>query len=378
MKKYAISLFSGMGGDTQGLIDAGYDVVAYCEKCSYIRETHDLNFKGCQLLGDVFEGKNKGNIKKVKNEEFLKYKNYNNQGIDIIFAGFPCQGFSSAGKKKVDDNRNTLFHEFVRATKLIQPKFIIGENVKGLLSRKTKEGEGYIDIITKEFENIGYTIKYEVMKASEYNIPQNRIRLIIVGVRNDIIEKTKKEYIFPSKIINENLNLKKIIEFSMDGAIKVERGDLSDGFEGVCLTQIPKHSIITDLTNEEDQIVENIHPYMRDLVKKKDYYYKDKHYPFRLQFGSRIPVGGQIVDVSKPINTIICTYERQPRFLVMLKNKNGYYLRCLLPKELKQCQGFHKDFKFPDNQTKKQKIIQIGNAVPPPLITLVAKQFELF
>ena len=93
-------------------------------------------------------------MSKIKDEEFLQYKDT----IDLIFAGFPCQGFSQAGKKLPNDPRNTLFREFLRATKLIKPKYIIGENVKGLLKRKTHTDELYIDIIKKEFELLGYTI----------------------------------------------------------------------------------------------------------------------------------------------------------------------------------------------------------------------------
>ena len=142
----AISLFSGMGGDSLGLIQAGFQLEAYSEKESVFRETHKANFPNCSLLGENVNS----DILKIKDEEFLKYKD----NIDLIFAGFPCQGFSNAGKKKVNDPRNSLFREFVRSTKLIKPKFIIGENVKGLLSRKTDSDEMYIDVIKSEFEEV--------------------------------------------------------------------------------------------------------------------------------------------------------------------------------------------------------------------------------
>ena len=105
------------------------------------------------------------------------------------------------------------------------------------------------------------------------------------------------------------------------------------------------------------------------LSKDKDYIYKEEVFPRRIHFGKRIPVGGEIIDIRKPLNTIICTYARQPRFFVPLQNKNGYYLRCLLPNELKQIQGFPEDYVIAGN--KSQQIVQIGNAVPPPLIKLV-------
>ena len=91
-----------------------------------LKETHELNFPNTVLLGQ-------GDITKTSDDEFLQYKGK----VNLIFAGFPCQGFSHAGKKLPDDPRNTLFREFLRSTRLIKPKYIIGENVKGLLSRKT-------------------------------------------------------------------------------------------------------------------------------------------------------------------------------------------------------------------------------------------------
>ena len=346
----AISLFSGMGGDSHGILKSECELVAYSEIEKIFRESHDLNFKNCELLGD-------GNITKTKDEDFLKYKDE----VNLIFAGFPCQGFSNAGKKLADDPRNTLFKEFLRATKLIEPNYIIGENVKGLLKRKTNENELYIDIIKSEFENIGYDITYEVLKCHEYGIPQSRERLIIVGIKKSL----NKKYEFPKKL-DLKPNLEKIIKFNMEGALKIEPTDFD-------MTTIPNKCIIKNLENDETEDLEDKikkpHPNLILLAKNRDYVYKDIKYPNRLTFGKRIPVGGEIIDIRKPSKTIICTYARQPRLFVPQQNKNGYYLRCLLPDELKQIQGFPKDYKISGDKSKK--IIQIGNAVPPPLIKLI-------
>jgi len=349
----AISLFSGMGGDSHGIIKSGCELVAYSELEKVFRETHDLNFEKCELLGD-------GNITKTCDEDFSKYKGI----VDLIFAGFPCQGFSNAGKKLPDDPRNTLFREFLRATKLVEPDFIIGENVKGLSKRLTSDGKKYIDIIEQEFNDIGYNIVYDVLKCHEYGIPQSRERLIIVGIKKSL----NKKFEFPDKIKNKP-NLKDIIEFSMEGSVKIEPEDFD-------MTTIPVECIIKDLENDEDEDLidkdRKPHPNLVLLAKKRDYVYKEKEYPNRLTFGKRIPVGGEIIDIRKPSKTIICTYARQPRLFVPLQNKNGYYLRCLLPDELKQIQGFPKDYKL--SGTKTKQIIQIGNAVPPPLIQMIVEK----
>ena len=95
------------------------------------------------------------------------------------------QAFRTAGKKKDDDTLNTMFLQFLRVAKLTNPYMIIGENVKGLLTRKTFNQELYIDIIVSEFEKIGYNVIYQVFKAEQYNVPQKRERLIILGVKKD-------------------------------------------------------------------------------------------------------------------------------------------------------------------------------------------------
>jgi len=359
--KTAISLFSGMGGDSLGIQQAGYTLIAYSEKEKIFRESHDANFPNCEQLGKNCNS----DISNIKDEEFLQYKN----NIDLIFAGFPCQGFSKAGKKLPNDPRNTLFREFLRAAKLIQPKYIIGENVKGLLKRTTHEGDMFIEVIQKSFEEIGYTITYKVMKANEYGIPQNRHRLIIVGIRNDISD-IHGPYVFPSEQSSQHLHLKDIVKFSMKGAVNIKSEDLHFNIE-----TIPRECILTDMNNEDEPPLDEVHPYTIVLAKNRDWIYKGVSYPYRLDFGKRIPVGGEIIDIRKPLNTIICTYARQPRFFVPLKNKNGYYIRCLLPNELKQIQGFPSDY-IVTGTTAKQ-IVQIGNAVPPPLIKQVIENFPI-
>ena len=351
-KTKAISLFSGMGGDSLGIVNAGLELVAYSEWEKEMKETHELNFSDTKLLGC-------GDITKTTDGEFLKYKGI----VDLIFAGFPCQGFSQAGNKDPEDPRNTLFREFLRSTKIINPKYIIGENVKGLLKRKTLDGEMFIDIIENEFKKIGYDISHKAYMCSKLDIgvPQNRERLIIVGVRNDL----NQEFTCPEENKERSGNLKNIIKFSMEGTLKVEPEYLDFDFNS-----IPEECILTDMDNGEEE--SNPHPNLVQYAKKRDYERKGIKRPHRLHFGKRLDVGGEILDIRKPINTIICSYAHCPRFFIPIKNKNGNYLRCLLPDELKQCQGFPADYQISGNTGKKIK--QIGNSVPPPLIEMIVKE----
>jgi len=218
------------------------------------------------------------------------------------------------------------------------------------------DGRKYIDVIVSEFENLGYKIKYKLFKTDKYGIPQKRERLVIIGSR------TGAELQFPDEIPGTP-NLMNIVKFDMTGSIKIEPEDFD-------MSTIPAQCIITDMENEEDE--GNPHPYLRLKAKRRNETYGDKTYANMLSFGKRdSPIHCEIIDIRGPSKTIICTYEHQPRLFVPLRNKKGYFLRCLLPDELKQIQGFPADYKMAGNL--KQKIVQIGNSVPPGLIKLVAE-----
>lgn len=394
-KPTAISLFAGMGGDSLGMKEAGFDVIAFNEISKPAIESHRLNFEECELIVDDTpfvpsaeaedESKEQTKAREKEDKKRLKDKEKNATNIqcipdevlarfkgkvDLVFAGHPCQGFSNGGKKLPDDPRNTLFREFARVCKLSEPKYIIGENVDGLLSRKTSDGRNYIDVIVEEFDSIGYNVKYQVCHTVRFGVPQLRKRLVYVGVRKDL----QQTYEFPEELNDGKVvdgagnlpNLQNIVGFSMEGAIKIDPDDFD-------MSAIPSECIMTDLTNNEGEDGGNIHPYLRLKAKSKDVEYGGKTHHSLLSFSKRdSPIHCEIIDVRNPSKTIICTYDHQPRLFVPLRNKNGYYLRCLLPDELKQIQGFPADFQIAGN--KKDKIKQVGNAVPPPLITLIAKQ----
>jgi DNA (cytosine-5)-methyltransferase 1 len=152
----------------------------------------------------------------------------------------------------------------------------------------------------------------------------------------------------------------------MTGAIKI----LPEDFD---MKLIPEQCIITDLNNDEDEVTNTIHPYLNLKAKAHNAEYKGKVFKSLLSFGKRdSPIHAEIINILNPCKTIICSYDHQPRLFVPLKNKNGYFIRCLLPDELKQIQGFPSTFQICGN--KKEQVKQIGNAVPPPLITHIVNQ----
>jgi DNA (cytosine-5)-methyltransferase 1 len=337
----AVSLFSGMGGDTLGMKMAGVDVVAYSENDRSAQQSHDANFQGCKLVGN-------GDILKTTNDEFSEF-----EGVDFLFAGFPCQSFSSAGQRRVDDPRNTMFREFVRAAKYIKPKVVIGENVKGLITKKTDSGESYLQVILREFENLGYVTTYRVLHAEKYGVSQKRDRLFIIGI------DPKSDFTLRFPVGSEEMvGLEDIVSFSMNGAAPVDPSTFD-------FTTIPNECIVEDLSNNEKG--SSPHPYLLMKRDTPDKSYNGKSYSSLFSFAKRVsPIHCEVVDIRKPAKTIICTYGHQPRMFIPIRNSTGDHLRTFTIDELKRIQSFPKDFIVCGDRTNQIK--QIGNAVPPLLV----------
>ena len=166
MKKYSIvSLFSGCGGFDLGFIQAGFDVLWANDFFKEAFETYRKNLGNHIVLGD---------ITKIHSEDIP-------DNFDVLIGGFPCQGFSVANNKRsMQDERNFLYKELLRIIKDKQPKFFIGENVKGLLSMQNGK---VIKMIINDFKSLGYSVEYKLLKTSDYGVPQNRERVLIIGNR---------------------------------------------------------------------------------------------------------------------------------------------------------------------------------------------------
>ena len=161
-----IDLFCGIGGFHQALREMGAECVLACDKDKYCRQVYEMNYD-MPVEEDV---------KKLKPEEMPDF--------DIICAGFPCQAFSNAGKKKTfDDERGLLFDEIMRIAKVKKPRFMFLENVKHIL--KVGNGE-VIQYILAQLDKHGYEVQYFEMSPHEYGIPQQRERIYFVCVRKDI------------------------------------------------------------------------------------------------------------------------------------------------------------------------------------------------
>ena len=379
--KNAISLFSGAGGDTCGLERAGFKVVAYNEFNEYAILTHQKEHPDSQLIVNPINQNN--DITKIDDSVFIQYTDK----IDLIFAGFPCQGFSHAGKKKVNDKRNELVYEFARVVNIVKPKWIIGENVKGLLSRKGKEQNQnensklrpVIDIINDLFNKIGYKITYKVIDCKDVGVPQNRKRLIIVGHRGDLYPHMPWDNLTPSTNPNVH-NIRSFLQSHLNNAMEMR--DIYKSHE-----QSTNYWIITNETIPTGTPHKNLERLMngiRNISKKeKELNPSTNQNKQIIEQNGLISFGvrkggyhGMVLNPDVACNTIISTYNLCPRLFVGLHNPtiNKYWVRCMTPRELGQIQGFPANYQW--QGPVSNQIIQIGNAVPPTLAERIAKSIE--
>lgn len=175
-----ISTFAGCGGSSLGYKLAGFHELLAVEWDDNAVETFKLNFPGVPVYH--------GDIGKLTGAECMKLAGVRVGELDVFDGSPPCQGFSTAGKRRFDDPRNSLFKEFSRLLAELQPKVFVMENVTGMVKGYMKQA--YLTIIAT-LRDCGYRCKGEVLNAMYFNVPQSRERVIIIGVRNDLgIEPT--------------------------------------------------------------------------------------------------------------------------------------------------------------------------------------------
>ena len=315
-KYNVLELFAGAGGLALGLEKAGLSCVALNEIDKWACETLRNN----RPKWNVLEGD-------IKDYKFDKYKGK----VDIVTGGFPCQAFSYAGKKLgLEDARGTLFYEFARVIDEVKPPICIGENVRGLLSHeKGKTLQGMISIL----DEIGYRVMpVQVLKAINYNVPQKRERLILVGIRKDV----DIEFEYPKAF-------RKI--YTLEDALK--KGELFD-------CDVPE-SKGTQYPKSKKEILDLIPPkgYWRDL-------------PLELQkeyMGGSFYLGGGKTGMARrigwdePCLTLTCSPAQKQTERCHPDETRPFTVR-----EYARIQTFPDNWEFAGSVSQQYK--QIGNAVP--------------
>lgn len=170
-----ISLFAGCGGSSLGYSMAGYRELLAVEWDQNAVDTFRLNFPDVPIYH--------GDIAKLSIEECLQMTGLQPGELDVLDGSPPCQGFSTAGKRRLDDPRNDLFREYVRLLRGLMPRVFVMENVSGMIKGKMKL---VFSEILRELKASGYRVSARLMNAMYFNVPQSRQRMIFIGVREDL------------------------------------------------------------------------------------------------------------------------------------------------------------------------------------------------
>lgn len=342
-----LSLFSGAGGDTLGLEQVGFRVVAFSEFDKYAVKSHLTNFPDCVHLANPATNP-KGDIRLVPDATFAEMRGK----VDMVTATFPCQPFSKGnkkpkGEKVFDDPRAHMHLQFLRATKLVKPRLVMGENVPYLLESPVWK------IVKREFKAIGYRMSAKVFDCSRYGVPQKRIRTILVGTRLGedtfdwgLVEMQSQPPAPVGPILMDTMRMSYRIPDD-------ERHLLPSGWERIVVSTDLRPGPADALPPQGNKITGSL---------KRGTMYLHK-----------CPAKGEVKlqDPQKPARTIITRYLFSPRNAVLVNNGEALYLRPFCLDELKRIMGFPTSFYLHGKEYKQ--IFLLGNAVPPPLIACVGR-----
>lgn len=391
-KKAYIDLFAGCGGLSLGLFNSGnwkgtfaiekspdafktleHNLIrnkAHFDWPNWIPQTnHDIN----DIIKDYAQ-----DLKKLRDT------------VDMVVGGPPCQGFSTAGRRRENDTRNKLIESYIKFIRLVQPKLIFFENVKGFTQRFDKnkiKGRVYSEYVknalkrsSKSLDSVGYNVYGKLIDFSEYGIPQKRTRFILVGIRKDISEEINPKLFFELiKNQRENFLINKGVGLS---------NNLEDA--------------ISDLLRKEEIISPDTKSFMAGLYNKPDSNYQrllkgeiDSKIPDSHRFAKHNP------ETIKKFQFILESAERNKTLSEDLKEKFNLKKRTIIPlsgelptptittlpddyihycepriftvREYARIQSFNDWYEFKGKYTTGGKrrteevprYSQIGNAIPP-------------
>ena len=307
------SLFCGCGGSDLGTL-GGFsflrkkykkleDKIVYAVDFDrYAVDTYNKNFKHKAVCADI------------KDVDFSTVPD-----VDLMIGGFPCQSFSTVNPTKdTNDDRANLYKQVVRFLEEKRPKYFICENVKGLL---TLQKGGIIKKIVEEFESVGYSVQYKLMKAVEFGVPQRRERVFIVGVRRDV----DCDFRFPEAVCGEK-------------------------------KYVPLKKVVKQLE-----------------IPEQKYYFSEKAV-LGMKNAKNNMKRGLWQNLEAPCLTVtshLAKVSMNSRDPILLVDAEKELYRRFTPREAARIQSFPDSFVLNDSELKSYR--QIGNAIPPVMMWHVAK-----
>lgn len=338
-RKYTfIDLFAGCGGLSLGFEEAGFEGLLAIDNWQDALDTYAANRNFSRTLcADI----------STITPQFIK-KTYNIDNVDVIIGGPPCQGFSIAGKRIIEDERNLLYKSFVNFVSCFHPKAFVMENVPNILSI----GGGIVrETIIRDFENLGYRVAVKVLTASDYGVPQNRRRAVFVGMSDGT------EFEFPKAFETEEIT-------TFEAISDLPEGSLPDG---------------------SDYSMEPCSDYQLYVRKGSKGIYNHEitsHNNKTINIISLVPDGGNYKDLPdefKRTRNVHIAWTRlaskKPSITIDTGHRHHFHYkwnRVPTVRESARIQSFPDRYIFLCSKTSQYK--QVGNAVPPLMAKAIALQ----
>ena len=335
-----IDLFSGCGGLSLGFEQSGFEGLLAIDFWQDALTTYSHNRVNANTYcGDLSQ------VSPLEIKESFEISN-----VDVIIGGPPCQGFSIAGKRIVEDKRNELYKAFVNFVRIFRPKAFVMENVPTILTM----GEGIIrDSIISDFSSLGYNVSYKVLLASDYGVPQNRRRAVFVGLLGS------STFDFPKPTVEQHISSKEAID-------DLPEFSLPNGSPYTCSPQssfqAKSRKGSTGIYNHEITIHT---PKTQEIISMVPDGGNYKNLPKELWDTRKVHIAWTRLNSQKPSFTIDCGH-----------NHHFHYKFNRVPtvRESARLQSFPDSFIFLGNKGSQLK--QVGNAVPPMLAQQIAEQLK--
>lgn len=386
-KPTLVDFFCGAGGLSLGFVKEGFKVILANDHEDVCIDTYSYNHP------EVKEDKIiNGDIRKIVDN----VKDYIDQDVDIIVGGPPCQGFSTANQQRIiDDPRNELYKYFIKAITHLSPKFVVMENVRGMLPYAQQVIDDYNNIISvKDGMKYTYDVNCKVLISDDFGVAQKRQRLIFIAIRNDVAKNNKitPDIIFEQIVANSDSikrhTLNDALEFikplepnriknsnEIDSDISGKKVDINqfNGDENSYLKLINSKRNIPLIFNHKSRFVSDLNYDIYRLLDQGDdatnekiahlmpyshrnNVFKDKYYKL-------------VAD--KPCRTITAHMRMDCHSHI-----HPYAVRSLTPREAARVQSFPDDYVFMGAYLKTY--MQIGNAVPPIMASYIAKEIKKY
>ena len=382
-----IDFFCGAGGLSLGFVQEGFQIDLANDHEEVCIETYKYNHPETPENKII-----QGDIRKIVNhiEDFIDVD------IDIVVGGPPCQGFSSANKQRIiDDPRNELYKYYIRAVEKIAPKFVVMENVRGMLPYAEQVVSDYQNIkARKKGKTYTYETTYKVLVSDDFGVAQKRQRLIFLAIRNDVVRSKK---ITPSKLFDEITNL----------ASKSKRHVLADAIAFIKPLEAPRVKNLTEIDDELtgkkvdlNKYIGNENQYLKLIngnriipfvFNHKARYANDINY----EINRKLEQGDD--GTNEKIKEIMPYAHRnhlfKDKYFKLIADKpsrtitahlkmdchshiHPFQARSITPREAARIQSFPDDYLFLGAYLKTY--MQIGNAVPPMMARAIAKVIKKY